>query len=335
MAGGSKTAVYTAIAANSVVMVAKFAGFALTGSGSMFSEGVHSLADVGNQTLLAIGLKRAELPPDERHPFGYRREAPIWALISAVGIFFLGCGFTVYHSFHAFLHPEPMASPGVAFWVLVFAFVVEGAALSIAVRALTKEAAKDGNSLWAYLQEGDDPMGAAVLAEDSAAVFGVFLAMVGIGLAQWTGDPRWDAAGSLLIGLLLGGIAIYLIRMNRSLLIGKAPPPQVSERLREVLANDPVVESLSTFKTVVFGSDAVRLSAEVEFHGEAIAARHLAGHYDIEQTWDGLETAKDLEDLLLKFGDGVVEALGDEVDRLEQRLREADPDARLVDLEVN
>ncbi len=335
MAGGSKTAVYTAIAANSIVMVAKFVGFGLTGSGSMFSEGVHSLADVGNQTLLAVGLKRAELPADEQHPFGYRREAPIWALISAVGIFFLGCGFTVYHSVHAFLHPEPMVSPNTAFAVLAFAFVVEGGALAIAVRALRKEAAKDGITLAAYIREGDDPMGTAVLAEDSAAVFGVLLAMAGIGMAQLTGDPRWDAAGSLLIGLLLGGIAIYLIKMNRSLLIGKAPPKQVHDRLKQVLADDPVVESLSTFKTVVFGSDAVRLSAEVEFHGEAIAARHLAAAYDLEQTWASLEKAEDLEDLLLKFGDGVVEALGDEVDRLEQALREADPDARLVDLEVN
>ncbi len=334
MATGSKTAVYVAIGANSVVMVAKFIGFTLTGSGSMLSEAIHSLADVGNQTLLAVGLKRAELPPDEKHPFGYRREAPIWALISAVGIFFLGCGFTVYHGIHSLLHPEPMASPDVALWVLLFALVVEGGALFVACRALSTEAARDGNTLRQYVAEGDDPMGIAVLAEDSAAVLGVLLAMASIGMAQVTGDPRWDAAGSLLIGLLLGAIAIYLVRMNRHLLIGKAPPPQVQARLRKVLDEDPVVESLQTFKAVVFGTDSVRLSVEVEFHGEEIAQRHLEA-YDLARTWEDLSSAEDLRALLLRFGDGVVEALGDEVDRLEDRLREADPDARQVDLEVN
>lgn len=335
MAGGSKRAVYVAITANSIVMVAKFIGFGFTGSGSMFSEGVHSLADVGNQALLAVGLKRAELPPDETHPFGYRREAPIWALISAVGIFFLGCGFTVYHSIHAFLHPEPMAAPGVALGVLIFAFVIEGAALILAARTLGAEAAQDGITLRQYMAAGDDPMGAAVLAEDSAAVLGVALAMAGIGVAHVTGDPRWDAAGSLLIGLLLGGIAIYLIRMNHSLLIGKAPPAQVTDRLRKVLDEDPVVESLHTFKAVVFGSDSVRLSAEVEFHGAAITKRYLDRELDVPETWAGLTGPEDLEELLVRVGDGVVEALGDEVDRLEQALRDADPDARQVDLEVN
>ena len=175
----------------------------------------------------------------------------------------------------------------------------------------------------------------AVLAEDGAAVLGVLVAIAGIGLAQLTGDPRWDAAGSLMIGLLLGAVAIYLIRMNRSLLIGKVPPAQVTEKLRKVLDEDPVVESLNTFKAVVFGADSVRLSAEVEFHGEAIAQRLLAQAYDVPATWESLKSPEDLEALLLRFGDGVVEALGDEVDRLERALRAADPDARQVDLEVN
>jgi zinc transporter 9 len=122
--------------------------------------------------------------------------------------------------------------------------------------------------------------------------------------------------------------------MNRHLLIGKAPPEFVQARLRKVLDDDPVVERLQTFKAVIFGSDSVRLSVEVEFHGEELARRHLTS-YDLPEIWQGLSGPEELEELLIRFGDGLIEALGDEVDRLEQKLREADPDARQVDLEVN
>ncbi len=334
MAAGSRTAVYTALGANSLVMVAKFGAFLLTGSGAMLSEGIHSLADVGNQALLAVGLKQAARPADDSHPMGYAREAPIWALISAVGIFFLGCGVTCYHAVHTWLHPQPMTQPGLGIGVLIFALVVEGAALAIAARALTKEAHKDGITLRAYVAEGDDPMGTAVLAEDSAAVLGVLIALGGIGLAQLTGDPRWDSVSSLLIGLLLGVVAIYLIRMNRSLLIGKAPPEAVQERLRRVLDNDPVVERIESFRAVVYGSDSLQLSADLEFDGEEVARRYVAT-LDLDDTWSKVHSAEDLERFLVDFGDHLIEVLGDEVDRIEERLREVDPDARDVDLEAN
>jgi len=177
-------------------------------------------------------------------------------------------------------------------------------------------------------------MGTAVLAEDSAAVLGVLIALGGIGLAQLTGDPRWDSVSSLLIGLLLGVVAIYLIRMNRSLLIGKAPPEAVQERLRRVLDNDPVVERIESFRAVVYGSDSLQLSADLEFDGEEVARRYVAT-LDLDDTWSKVHSAEDLERFLVDFGDHLSEVLGDEVDRIEERLREVDPDARDVDLEAN
>ena len=163
MATGSAKAVYAAIGANSVITVTKLTAFAFTGSGTMFSEGIHSLADVINQTLLALGIKKAQKAPDADHPYGYGRDAFVWSLISAVGIFFLGCGFTLYHGVHSLLHPDSVAITDIqiAVGVLIFSFVLEAWTLWVAYKAV-KESADDLNmSFGQYLKEGPDPMAVA------------------------------------------------------------------------------------------------------------------------------------------------------------------------------
>ncbi len=335
MASGSTKAVYTAIAGNSLVMVAKFVGFAMTGSGALLSEGIHSLADVGNQSLLALGIKQSELPPDEDHPYGYGGEQFVWSLISAVGIFFLGCGVTAYHGVHTLLHPEPIESPGVALGILAFAVVVEGYALGVATVAIRKQAAKAGVPFWTYVREGPDPMAVAVLLEDSAAVFGVLLAAGSIGLGQLTGSLYFDGIASLLIAALLGGVAIFLVRKNRSQLLGKAVRPEVRERLVHVIADDPVVHGVLDVKATRIGADAVRFKAEVEFDGRAIARRHLSELGDLHAVYDGLANADDLAELLVSYANRITDALGDEVDRLEAKVRSEVPEARHVDLEAD
>ncbi|HHO51750.1 MAG TPA: cation diffusion facilitator family transporter, partial [Deltaproteobacteria bacterium] len=253
MAGGSKAAVYAAIGGNSLVMVAKFVGFGLTGSGAMLSEAIHSLADVGNQVLLAVGMRNSQRVPDAEHPFGYGRDAFVWSLMSAVGIFFLGCGVSMAHGVHSLLDPRegPFHAGGLALGILAFSFLVEGTSLAIAIKALWDEAGRRGVGLIENVRTTEDPFGVAVLLEDSAAVLGVVLASGAIWLAGVTHDPRWDAYGTLAVGLLLGLVALFLVAKNRRMLLGRAIPAADQRRLTELLEQDPAVERIAINRAVV------------------------------------------------------------------------------------
>jgi solute carrier family 30 (zinc transporter), member 9 len=315
-------------------MVAKFAAFAATGSGAMLSEGVHSLADVLNQGLLALGIRQSRLPADAEHPYGYGRERFIWALVSAVGIFFLGCGVSVYHGIMSLLHPHGIEAVDVAFAVLALSFVIEGATLVVAVRAVRANARDAGVTFRHYLLHGSDPMGVAVVLEDAAAVLGVCIAAACIGLGVLTGAPYWDAIGAILIGLLMGAVAIFLARRNRELLIGQSMEPASKARILAVLNASPVVEEILDVKATVVDANSVRFKAEIEFDGAVIARRFL-DRTDLDEELKGLRTRADLEAFLVRFGDHVVEALGDEIDVLEDQIRAAEPAATHVDLEAN
>lgn len=335
MAGGSKTAVYSAIGANAFVMVAKFVGFALTGSGTMLAEGIHSLADVGNQSLLAVGMSRATKAPDEQHPYGYGRDAFVWALMSAVGIFFLGCGVTVAHGVQSLVaggHHDTTGPPWINLGILALSLVAEGASLAIAVRALAKEAAARKQTFWNYVRTTDDVFGVAVLLEDSAAVLGVLIAFATVGLTHLTHAPYWDPIGSLLIGVLLGLVAFFLMRRNRALLIGQSIQASELARMNKVFDNDPVVEDVVMSRAVVEGADAYHIAAEIDFNGRVLARRHLRGR-DLEALAAELDTGPKLLAFLEEFGDAMTDQVGIEVDRLEARIREVLPRARHVDLE--
>ncbi len=334
-AHGSKVAVYAAITANAVVMVAKFAGFAVTGSGSMLSEGIHSAADVGNQALLAIGMKSAARPADETHPDGYGNEAFVWSLISAVGMFFLGCGVSVTHGVQSLLDSGHHAEPGgntLNLAILVGAFFIEGLSLAIAVKAISDTAKSENQSLWAHLSETDDPFGVAVLAEDSAAVFGVVLALVAVGLTAVTGQVYWDAIGSIGIGFLLGGVAVFLIHKNRDLLIGRAIRAQDRQRLQEILEEDPAVEGVAVSQAVVMGTEAYRISAEIDFDGAYLADKYLETH-DLDAIHKRVADPEELKEFLHEYGEAVMTQVGDEVDRIEDKIRTALPKASNIALE--
>lgn len=333
MAGGSKTAVLGAIAANTLVMVAKFAGFLLTGSGTMLAEAVHSLADVGNQTLLMVGMKRSQTPPDETHPFGYGRDAFVWALTSAVGIFFIGCGVTIAHGVHTLLadHHE-VGNPGLNVGILVFALVAEGASLWVAIRELAREARKHNQGFFEYVRTTDDPFGVAVLLEDSAAVLGVLIALVAVILGMVTHQHYWDGVGSLVIGVLLGFVALFLMQRNREMLIGRSIRDSDRERLREVLESDPAVEEVHMARAVVAGADSYRISAEIELDGHHLAKQWLKGK-DLAALSAEAANPEAFASFLGEFADDIVEMTGDEVDRIEARIREAIPRAKNVDLE--
>ena len=296
-------------------MVAKFGAFFVSGSGTMLAEGIHSAADVGNQSLLALGIQRSARPADKKHPEGYGQEAFVWSLISAVGIFFLGCGFTVMHGIHSLTsgHQEDLSSPDIIIGVLVFSLVVESAALAVAVVGLNSEAKKRNLSFREHLRTTSDPFGVAVLLEDSAAVFGVILAIITVSLTLTTNQPEWDAIGSILIGLLLGFVAIFLIQKNSSMLIGKTINEADREKISAIIRDDPAVESLHRERIIVTGTDSLRISAEIDVDGAHIASIILQSQ-DIAKIHKQLDTPEKLESWLLTFGESIAEQIGAEID---------------------
>lgn len=332
--GESKMAVYAAIVANGLVMIAKFVGWGFTGSGAMLSEAIHSVADLGNQVLLAIGLRNSQRPADEVHPFGYGREAFVWALMSAVGLFFLGCGVTVAHGLEArFGHgPHEISDSGLAIGILVGSLVLEGTSLVIAARGLLREARERGVSFAENLRTTDDPFRTAVVLEDSSAVLGVLLALGALLLTRYTGNTYWDAYGTLAIGALLGVVASFLISRNRALLLGRAVRPEDQQALTELLEADPAIERVVLQRVVVAGVDDYRISAEIDFDGAWIAQQWLHDQ-DAGAIALRLSDGEALEAFLKEYGEAVITQAGLEVDRIEAKIRNRLPRARNIALE--
>ena len=324
----SKTAVLSAIAANSFLTVAKFAGAVLSGSGSMFGEAIHTLADLMNQILLYVGLTRAERPPTPEHPYGFAAESFIWALISAVGIFFLGCGVTVYHGIHALLHPGPIELSYVALGTLGLSFVTDGVVLMICYRGLRKAAGD--KPFFHYVNTEADPTSVAVLLEDSVATLGVLVALAGLGLSLATGNPIYDALGTLVIGLMLGGVAVFLVAKNRSFLVGKSAPPEALALFEKILRSHPGVLEVRAIKSEIEGIDLFRFKADVNLDGKVLA-RQLAPWVEGEagRVAGKAELLRFTEDYAVKL----LAAHNVEINSLEAKVREAIPQARYVDLE--
>ena len=327
---GSKRAVAAAIAGNGAITVAKLVGFLLSGSAAMLSETLHSVADTMNQVLLMIGIVRGAREPDREFPFGYGAERHVWALLSAVGIFFLGCGVTVYHGVHTLLHPRPLEEIGVALAILAVSFLVEGSVLVLTYRTLRTEAA--GRPFLAFVRHQANPTAVAVLLEDSAACLGIVLAVSGLTLSHATGNPAWDAGASILIGLLLGAIAVWLIRRNHTLLVGPAIPPQARERIRRTLSAHPAVERVVRLRTRTLDTETWGVAAELDFSGEAIAARLEPM---LREAWETIDGWDAFRAFAARYADAVLDELGDEVDAIEREIRTAFPRARYLDLEAD
>lgn len=331
MAGSSKTSVISAIGGNALVMISKFVAFGITGSGAMLSEGIHSAADVLNQVLLLIGLTRAQKGRTTQRPVGHGREQYIWALISAVGIFFLGCGVTVYHGIEGLLHPpEELGDLTWAIVVLVFSLLVEGSIFVLALRGLQREAA--GRPFFAFLQTEADPSAAAVLLEDAAACLGILFALTGIVLTQVTGQLFWDGLASIAVGLLLGAVAIYLIARNHSLLVGEAAPVDVSERVKGIIENSEVVEEVVKFQARKIDLKTYDIMAHVEFDGFVLAQRFEP---QLKEAYAQIEDWDQFRDFAGRYADDVIQAVGDEIDRIEEEIKAEIPQARFIDLETN
>ncbi|WP_280250373.1 cation diffusion facilitator family transporter [Nocardia abscessus] len=260
-AGGGKKAIVAALTANAGIAAAKFVGAAITGSGSMLAEAVHSVADTGNQGLLLLGQRRAAKEADELHPFGYARNRYFYSFIVALVLFTLGSGYAIYEGIHKIQHPEELSSPIVAIVILVIAIALETYSFTTAVRESAP--LKGDASWWRFIRNSRSPELPVVLLEDTGALIGLVLALGGVGLTMITHDPIWDGVGTLAIGGLLGIIAVVLIVEMQSLLIGEGATPEENRQIRANLVDDTHIDRVIHLKTQYLGPEELLVAAKV------------------------------------------------------------------------
>lgn len=263
MAGSSKKAIYAALVGNTLIAVTKFLAAGVSGSSAMFSEAIHSLVDTGNQILLLYGLKAAERPADEQFPFGHGKEIYFWSFVVAMLIFSLGSGVSLYQGWQHLGHPEPISNIGFNFAVLGIAMVFEGGALMIALREFGRH--KGSLGFFEAVRQGKDPSIFVVVFEDTAAMLGLLVAMVGLGLYQLTGNPFFDGAASMLIGVILGITAAWLAYESKSLLIGESAAPATVAAIRGVLEADERILSINEAATLHMGPAYIIVTISVDF----------------------------------------------------------------------
>lgn len=282
MASGSKKVIYAAMIGNGLIAVAKFVGAAITGSSAMLSEGIHSVVDTGNQGLLLYGIARSKRPADEKHPFGYASEIYFWAFIVAILIFSIGAGISMYHGIEKVLHPHPVADPTINYIILSLAMVFEGFAWWIAYKEFSS--IKGKKSIFQAVQESKDPTIFTVLFEDTAAMLGLVVALVGIWLSVHLDMPVLDGVASILIGIILAGTALLLALETKGLLIGEAAAPEIVEEIREIVAQHDAIEGLNEIRTLHRGPNDVLLALSVDYVNSVNAG-------DVERTNTRIEIA--------------------------------------------
>ena len=263
MATESPIAIYGAIAANVAIAVTKFIVAGVTGSSAMLSEGIHSAVDTGNGVLLLVGSRLSERPATQEHPFGHGKELYFWSLIVAVLIFGIGGGASFYEGVMHVRRPEPMADPMWNYIVLGASACFEGTSFTIALRQFLKEAR--GRPFWNALHASKDPTTYTVLAEDSAALLGLAVAALGVYLSHRLNMPVLDGVASIVIGLLLAGVAVLLVRESRGLLIGEGIRADTAAEIRAIALRQPAVEAVGRPLSMYLGRDEVLLTLDVQF----------------------------------------------------------------------
>ncbi|MGH3787641.1 MAG: cation diffusion facilitator family transporter [Pseudonocardiaceae bacterium] len=259
-AGGGRIAIIAALLANAGIAVAKFIGYLITGSSSMLAEGVHSVADTSNQALLLLGQKRAQREATQQHPFGYGRDRYFYSFVVALLLFSLGSVFALYEGIHKLASTEELTSPLVAIVILVVAIVLETLSFRTAIRE--SRPLKGNGTWWEFIRQSKTPELPVVLLEDAGALFGLVLALGGVGLSVLTGEVVWDAIGTLCIGVLLGVIAIILIIETKSLLIGEGSRPDELGRIRSAIVGDGV-DRVIHIRTQYIGPDELLIGAKI------------------------------------------------------------------------
>jgi cation diffusion facilitator family transporter len=271
-------AVIAALLANLGIAISKFVAFFFTGSSSMLSEAIHSVADSGNQILLIIGNKRSNKPADEIHPFGYGRRRFIYGFIVAIVLFTVGGLFSLYEGLHKWQQPEPLNDWWIAVLVLFVAIGLESFSFRTAVREANRSRGK--RSLPAFVRAARQPELPVILLEDAGALVGLVFALFGVGMAVITKDGRWDAVGAMAVGTLLVAIAIFLAIEMTAMLVGEAALPEEVEAIRLALESSEGVNRVIHLRTVHVGPDELLVAAKIAIN-----------HHDT-----GAQIAKDIDD---------------------------------------
>jgi cation diffusion facilitator family transporter len=261
---GSRKAIFAAFFANLGIAISKFVGFLITGSASLLAETVHSLADTGNQLLLFLGGKRAQKSENQEHPFGYGRERYFWAFAVALVLFSAGGMFALYEGISKLRHPHDVESMGVALTILLVAICLESYSLRTAVRE-SNHVKEPDTGWWTFIRRTKQPELPVVLLEDIGALIGLTFAVLGVVLSQVTGNARWDAMGSVMIGLLLIVIAIVLIVEMKSLLIGESATAETQAAIAAAITSTRHVDQLIHMRTEHLGPDEILVGAKIEY----------------------------------------------------------------------
>jgi len=265
----STLSIYAAIVSNLAIATTKFIAAAFTGSAAMLSEGIHSAVDTGNGALILLGVRKSRKPPDSDHPFGHGHELYFWTLVVGVLIFAVGGGISTYEGILHIAHPVMPENPVWNYAVLGIATVFEGTTWLFGWKAFSAERGRRG--VFQAIHETKDPTSFTVLLEDSTALLGLVFAFLGIFLGAQFGLPYLDGVASVVIGLLLCGVAVLMVYESKGLLIGESLEPQALEAIRKLVADDPAVEDVSHLHSMYLGADEVLLTIELRFDSKISA----------------------------------------------------------------
>jgi cation diffusion facilitator family transporter len=268
MAGQGIGYILRALGANFAIAVAKGIGAAITGSGAMLAETLHSLSDCANQLLLLLGLRQSRRPASPEYPLGQGRNLYFWSFMVAMLLFLGGGAYSVYEGIHKLKHPEPLSSPIVAVGILAFGLAVESWAMSGALKVVAQR--KGQRSLTRYLRETKDSDLVVIFGEDFAAVVGLALALIAVAVAWVTGDPLWDAIGTLAIGAVLIAVAVFLSVEIKSLLLGEAADPALVKVIDEVAAEDPRIIKVLRALAVQQGPGEIMVALKLQFRDDLV-----------------------------------------------------------------
>ncbi|WP_423142353.1 cation diffusion facilitator family transporter [Parablastomonas sp. CN1-191] len=262
----SNLVLFGALSANLGIAVAKFVAAALTGSSSMLSEGIHSVVDSTNQVLLLYGEKRADNPPDERHPFGYGRELYFWSFVVAILIFAVGAGVSFYEGYIHYSEPTELTDPTINYVVLGVAFVLEGTSWTIAMREFAS--VRGDNSWWTAVRKSKDPSVFIVMFEDSAALIGLVVAAIGVWASHQFDAPRLDGIASMVIGLVLAMVAVLLARETKGLLIGEPARTGIVDRVAEIVLAKEWITGVNHVRTIHSSPKQVFVAISADFRDD-------------------------------------------------------------------
>ncbi|MEO3790478.1 cation diffusion facilitator family transporter [Nonomuraea sp. B10E15] len=280
-ASGGTKAIIAALVANLSIAVAKFVAAFFTGSSSMLAEGIHSVADSGNQVLLLVGGKRAARASTKEHPFGYGRERYFYAFVVAVVLFAIGALFSLYEGYHKLTHAEALTSPAWAFGVLIFAIIAEIFSFRTAIKEANLVRGRQG---WvAFIRRSKSPELPVILLEDLGALLGLIFALFGVTMAVVTGNPVWDAIGTLMIGTLLAVISVVLAVETKSLLVGEGASPEVEGQIRRALESAPEVDRIIHMRTLHLGPEELLVGAKIAVSHDETAGEVARGIDEAEQ----------------------------------------------------